>query len=87
MSRSWSSQSVSLTKASEDVFVHASVAQGAEVLVVGADARAKVVNDPASAGEGGASRMERCVPLNNKLWIDEHVCKHCKVWMSGHGLI
>ena len=28
-------------------------------------------------GEGG---MERCVPLNNKLWIDEHVCKHCKVW-------
>ena len=32
-------------------------------------------------------RMERCVPLNNKLWIDEHVCKHCKVWMSGHGLI
>ena len=30
--------------------------------------------------------MERCVPLNNKLWIDEHVCKYCKVWMSGHGL-
>ena len=31
--------------------------------------------------------MERCVSLNNKLWIDEHVCMHCKVWMSGHGLI
>ena len=37
-------------------------------------------------GEGGGGRMERCVPLNNELWIDEHVCKHCKVWMSGHGL-
>ena len=34
-----------------------------------------------------AETMEQCVPPNNKLWIDEHVCKHCKVWMSGHGLI
>ena len=26
------------------------------------------------------NEMERCVPLNNKLWIvHAHVCKHCKV--------
>ena len=33
--------------------------------------------------QGRSVIMERCVPLNNKLWIDEHVCKYCKVWMSG----
>ena len=42
------------TKMGEIVFVHATVVQGAEVLVVGTDAWAQVVNDPARA-EGGVS--------------------------------